>query len=83
MINAVVPDGELMTSALNLAARLAQAPTDSIARIKKLLDESATNDYAAQLEREHAAQLKSGQSKDFKEGVAAFLEKRLPKFVGE
>ncbi len=82
MINRVVADDALMSEALAMAERLAQAPTASIGRIKWLLDSSATNDFAAQLELEHKAQVQSGQSQDFKEGVAAFLEKRPPKFVG-
>jgi 2-(1,2-epoxy-1,2-dihydrophenyl)acetyl-CoA isomerase len=82
MINRVVADGELMEAALALASQLAQAPTAAIGRIKELLEQSATNDYGAQLELEHKAQLQSGQTKDFREGVAAFIEKRLPRFTG-
>jgi 2-(1,2-epoxy-1,2-dihydrophenyl)acetyl-CoA isomerase len=82
MINAVVPDDELLSRALAMAEKLAQAPTAAIARMKELLEASATNDYGGQLELERKAQIQSGVTKDFKEGVAAFLEKRPPKFVG-
>jgi 2-(1,2-epoxy-1,2-dihydrophenyl)acetyl-CoA isomerase len=82
MINRVIADGELMNVALALAAQLAQAPTAAIGRIKQLLEQSATNDYSAQLDLEHKAQLQSGQTKDFREGVAAFIEKRPPRFTG-
>jgi 2-(1,2-epoxy-1,2-dihydrophenyl)acetyl-CoA isomerase len=82
MINDVVPDSELLPRALALAEKLAQAPTAAIGRIKELLEVSATSDYATQLELERKAQLQSGQTKDFKEGVTAFIEKRPPKFVG-
>ena len=82
MINAVWPDEELMSEAMKMAVRLAQAPTASIMRIKQLLDQSAISDYSAQLDAEHKAQLQSGQTRDFREGVAAFMEKRPPKFVG-
>ncbi|MDT4897234.1 MAG: 2-(1,2-epoxy,2-dihydrophenyl)acetyl-CoA isomerase [Acidobacteriota bacterium] len=82
MINRVVADEELMPEALKLASRLASAPTAALARIKSLLEKSATNDYNAQLDLEHKAQIQSGQTKDFSEGVAAFIEKRPPKFTG-
>ena len=82
MINAVVPDAELMAQALAMAERLAQAPTAAIGRIKQLLEASATNDYATQLELERKLQIQSGLTQDFKEGVGAFLEKRAAKFVG-
>ena len=82
MINAVVPDDELLPRALAMAEKLAGAPTAAIGRIKELLEASATNDYGEQLELERKVQIKSGLTKDFREGVAAFIEKRPPKFVG-
>ena len=82
MINAVVPDEELLARALAMAEKLAQAPTAAMGRIKELLEASATNDYGGQLELERKAQIQSGLTEDFKEGVAAFIEKRPPKFVG-
>ena len=82
MINAVVPDGELMAQALAMAERLASSPTIAIGHIKELLEASATNNYADQLELERETQIKAGKTKDFKEGVTAFIEKRSAKFVG-
>lgn len=82
MINSVVPEAELMQRAMSLAESLAAAPTSAIARIKKLLDASTTSDCASQLELEREAQLESGKTKDFIEGVSAFLEKRPPRFTG-
>jgi 2-(1,2-epoxy-1,2-dihydrophenyl)acetyl-CoA isomerase len=82
MINAVVPDEELLPRALAMAEKLAQAPTVALGRIKELLEASATNDYEGQLELERKAQIQTGATKDFREGVAAFIEKRPPKFVG-
>ena len=82
MINSVVPDDQLMAHAMAMADKLASAPTATIGRIKQMLEASATNDYGTQLELEREAQLQSGQTKDFREGVAAFIEKRPPKFVG-
>jgi 2-(1,2-epoxy-1,2-dihydrophenyl)acetyl-CoA isomerase len=82
MINRVVADDELMNEALGLATRLAQAPTSAISKTKRLLAESATNHLAAQLELERRAQIESGQTRDFLEGIAAFIEKRPPRFTG-
>jgi 2-(1,2-epoxy-1,2-dihydrophenyl)acetyl-CoA isomerase len=82
MINSVVPDDELLPRALAMAEQLAEAPTAAIGRIKQLLEASATNDYGEQLEFERKLQIQSGITKDFREGVAAFIEKRPPKFVG-
>ena len=82
MINSVAPDGELRQRVMALAERLAQSPTAAIAQMKKLLDASAANDYGSQLDLEREAQIEAGKSKDFVEGVSAFLEKRPPRFVG-
>jgi 2-(1,2-epoxy-1,2-dihydrophenyl)acetyl-CoA isomerase len=82
MINAVVPDEDLMAQALAMAERLAQAPTVAIGQIKKLLEAGVNNDYGEQLELERKTQIEAGKTKDFREGVAAFIEKRPAKFVG-
>jgi 2-(1,2-epoxy-1,2-dihydrophenyl)acetyl-CoA isomerase len=82
MINALTPDSELMAKAMAMAERLAAAPTAAIGQIKRLLEASANNDQGSQLELERKAQIESGKTKDFIEGVSAFLEKRPPRFVG-
>jgi 2-(1,2-epoxy-1,2-dihydrophenyl)acetyl-CoA isomerase len=82
MINSVLPDAELMDQAMAMAERLAQSPTAAIAQIKRLLDASAVNDYGRQLDLEREAQIEAGKTKDFIEGVSAFLEKRPARFVG-
>jgi 2-(1,2-epoxy-1,2-dihydrophenyl)acetyl-CoA isomerase len=82
MINSVAPDEALMSTAMAIADKLAQAPTAAIAQIKMLLEASATNDFESQLDLERKTQIESGKTKDFVEGVSAFLEKRPPRFVG-
>lgn len=83
MINRVVPSHDLVSEAGKLAAKLAAGPTGSIGRIKRMLNASFSNDLATQLALEHECQLESGKAEDFKEGVAAFFEKRPPNFTGK
>ncbi|MFM9902945.1 MAG: enoyl-CoA hydratase-related protein [Pyrinomonadaceae bacterium] len=82
MINRVVPAASLIDEANQFAAKLAAGPTGSIGRIKRMLNASFSNDLSAQLALEHECQIESGKSADFKEGVAAFFEKRPPNFSG-
>ena len=82
MINRVVPVDNLGSEAAKFAAKLANAPTGSIGRIKRMLNASFSNDLTSQLALEHECQIESGKSDDFKEGVAAFFEKRPPNFSG-
>lgn len=83
MINRVVPATELMSESYALAARLASGPTATIGRVKRMLNASSSNDLQAQLRLEADCQVESGRTVDFKEGVAAFFEKRPPRFDGK
>lgn len=82
MINRVVPAATLLEEAGKFAAKLAAGPTGSIGRIKKMLNASFKNSLSEQLDLEHACQIESGKAADFREGVAAFFEKRPPNFAG-
>jgi len=82
MINRVFPGGELMPKAQALAATLAAGPTSAIARVKRMLNATFSNDLTEQLRLEADCQVESGKTSDFKEGVAAFFEKRPPNFTG-
>jgi 2-(1,2-epoxy-1,2-dihydrophenyl)acetyl-CoA isomerase len=79
----VVEDGALMTTATELARRLADGPTMSLARIKEAMNRASGNDLGRQLDIERDFQRELGRCEDFKEGVAAFLAKRKPAFKGK
>lgn len=83
MINHTVPAENLTEEAAKLAAKLAAGPTGSYGRIKRMLNAAFSNSLTEQLALEAECQLESGRSGDFKEGVAAFFEKRPPNFTGE
>jgi 2-(1,2-epoxy-1,2-dihydrophenyl)acetyl-CoA isomerase len=78
-----VDDDKLMAEAGALARSLAAGPTRAYALIKRALDASETNTLDAQLELERDLQREAGFSADYREGVAAFLEKRKARFKGK
>jgi 2-(1,2-epoxy-1,2-dihydrophenyl)acetyl-CoA isomerase len=82
MIWRVVDDAALMAEAGALARRLARAPTRALGLIKRALLESGANSLDAQLDLERDLQREAGAGEDYREGVAAFLEKREPEFTG-
>ncbi len=79
----VVDDAALMQTATEVARRLADGPTLSLARIKEAMNRAAMNDLSQQLDIERDFQRELGRSEDFKEGVTAFLAKRKPVFKGK
>jgi 2-(1,2-epoxy-1,2-dihydrophenyl)acetyl-CoA isomerase len=79
----VVDDAQLMTEATSLAKTLAQGPTKAYGLIKKAMYASASNALDAQLDVERDLQREAGVSEDYREGVAAFMQKRKPVFKGK
>lgn len=82
IVNRVVPAGELLPRTLEYAAKLAQGPTAVFGMIKHGLDRSAVATLEELLEYEANGQTKAAAGEDFKEGVAAFVEKRQARFAG-
>ncbi len=78
----VYPDDALQAEAGRLAHHLATMPTAAYGMIKEALDSSFANDLPAQLEREATLQSRAFRTDDFREGVAAFIAKRSPRFKG-
>jgi len=82
LVNRVVPDFELMAEATKLAHELAHGPA-SLGMIRKLMWRALDAEFGAQLDDEADTQTLAGQTKDFLEGVQAFLQKRPAQFTGE
>jgi 2-(1,2-epoxy-1,2-dihydrophenyl)acetyl-CoA isomerase len=78
-----VDDTELAPALDKLAAHLVSAPTKGLARIKQAIYVSGEHSLDEQLNLERDFMRELGYSHDFREGVAAFLEKRTPQFVGK
>lgn len=75
-----VEDADLAPEAAALAARLAALPVKALARTRQAIDAADGLDYAQALSAEARAQSEMGASADYREGVAAFMAKRKPRF---
>ena len=83
MINRVVAAVQLDEEVGNIANYYAQAPTQAIGMIKKMLNKASYSDLDTMLQYEAWCQEIAGRSHDYKEGVTAFNEKRKPEFKGQ
>lgn len=83
MIYKSVSDEEFEGESLRIAQALAAQPKWGLAYTKQALNCSLQQTFEQQLQTEDALQFKAAQTEDFKEGIAAFLEKRKPVFTGK
>ncbi|MCX5272014.1 enoyl-CoA hydratase/isomerase family protein [Streptomyces virginiae] len=82
LVNRVVPAEELEATAREWAERLAQGPTRALAMTKQLVNASLDGDRAAALAAEATAQEINMTTDDANEGVASYVERRTPKYLG-
>ena len=82
IFNEVVPDAELADRTRALAERIAAGPPIALRYMKENLNRAARDDFATCLKLEADRMIRSMQTADHREAVAAFLEKRAPMFTG-
>jgi 2-(1,2-epoxy-1,2-dihydrophenyl)acetyl-CoA isomerase len=82
LVSEVVPDDRLAERTAERAAELAAMPTRGVALTKRLFDHAESATLEEQLEFEAQLQSVATETADFREGVAAFLEKREARFEG-
>lgn len=82
LVNQVVADDQVLTTALEIAQQLAKGPTRSFGETKRLILSGATESLESQMEKETRAIAAIARSADTREGIAAFIAKRTPEFHG-
>jgi len=83
LVNEIVPPEKLEEVSMDWAQRLANGPTLTYARTKKLFFDALSTPLEEHLENERQMQIKSAQTEDYKIGVFALNEKTEPKFIGK
>ena len=83
LVNRVVPPAELMSATVALANQIAQNAPQALGMAKRIVDQGDGLDKQTQMALERWAQSQLLATNDVQEAVAAFMEKRAPKFTGE
>jgi len=83
MIYKAIPDELFSEESKKIAATLAAMPTKGLAFTKQVLNHAVVNSWDEQLQDEDIFQQRAAETDDYKEGIAAFLEKRQPVFTGK
>ncbi|MCM3160215.1 enoyl-CoA hydratase [Metabacillus litoralis] len=81
LVNEVVPKGEGLNKALEMARQISQHSLQALSRIKKAVDEGLSTELSKGINREAELFEEVFQTDDIKEGVGAFIEKRKPVFI--
>lgn len=82
LVNRVVPAAQLMEASIELACQLAQGPTAVIGLTKRAMNRSWLLNLDDALQYEGELQNIAGNAEEYREGIAAFMEKRRPNFTG-
>ena len=82
MVNKITSHEELIETTMELAQRLAHGPTYTMGLIKRLVQRSLDVDFTEHMRLARPAQDIARATKDHREGVRAFLEKRTPEYKG-
>ncbi len=82
LVNRVIPQERFLDEVREIARRIAHGPLVSYRYMKENVNAALGSDFRTSLDREAVTHLRCGQTADHKEGVAAFLEKREPRFQG-
>jgi 2-(1,2-epoxy-1,2-dihydrophenyl)acetyl-CoA isomerase len=80
LVNRVVANDALASEVDALAHRIASGPKGAQAALKRLVDQASTGTIDTQLDAEREGFIKAAGTADFREGVAAFFERRAPHF---